>query len=58
MHKCGHSPLPLKNAMKGLEKNMVREALEKTGGNKTRAAEILEISYPSLLSKIKEYDIK
>ena len=34
------------------------EALEKAEGNKSKAASILEISYPSLLSKIKEYGIE
>jgi DNA-binding NtrC family response regulator len=58
MNKCGPSSLPLKNAMKELEKKLIREALEKAGGNKTLAAEALEVSYPSLLSKIKEYNIR
>ena len=40
-----------------LEKHLIRKALEKAGGNKTHAAELLEISYPSLLSKIREYGI-
>jgi transcriptional regulator with PAS, ATPase and Fis domain len=32
-------------------------ALKKTSGNRTHAARLLEISYPSLLSKIKAYEI-
>jgi two-component system response regulator AtoC len=40
-----------------LEKHLIQKALMKTAGNKTRAAELLEISYPSLLWKIKEYNI-
>ena len=31
--------------------------VEKTGGNRTRAAELLELSYRALLYKIKEYGI-
>lgn len=49
------SGFSLKEAQRILEAEMIARALEKTGGNKSRAAEILEISYPSLLSKIKEY---
>lgn len=47
----------LKRATKELEKKMIREALEKAEGNKSKAASTLEISYPSLLSKIKEYGL-
>ena len=39
------------------EKHLIEKALMRTQGNKTQAAEILEISYPSLLGKIKEYNI-
>jgi DNA-binding NtrC family response regulator len=48
----------LKEAMKDLEKKMIAGAMEKTGGNKTKAAELLDISYKNLFDKIKEYDIK
>jgi two-component system response regulator AtoC len=48
----------LKAARKALEKIMIRKALRKTDGNRTRAARMLEISHPSLLSKIKTYGIK
>jgi two-component system response regulator AtoC len=47
----------IKEGKKILEQRLIARALEATGGNKSRAAEILEISYPSLLSKIKEYGI-
>jgi len=40
-----------------LEKNMIQRALEATGGNRTKAAELLEISHPSLLQKIKAYGL-
>jgi len=48
----------LKEAVKELEKKMITEAMEKTGGNKTKAAESLGISYKNLFDKIKEYDIR
>ena len=47
----------LKKAQKNLEKNLITRALEATGGNRTKAARLLEISHPSLLSKIKIYNI-
>lgn len=47
----------LKEAQKTMEKGLISRALEATGGNKSSAAKLLEISYPSLLHKIKEYDI-
>jgi two-component system response regulator AtoC len=50
----GHS---LKAAQKILEKRLIIKALEATNGNRTKAARILEISHPSLLSKIKTYNI-
>jgi two-component system response regulator AtoC len=50
----GHS---LKAAQKLMEKKLITKALKKTGGNRTQAARLLEISHPSLLSKIKTYKI-
>jgi two-component system response regulator AtoC len=47
----------LKEAQKVLEKKLITKALSETGGNRTQAARLLEISHPSLLSKIKAYDI-
>ena len=54
---CMTSSLSFKEAMRELEKKMISEALQKTGGNKTKAAEVLDMSYKNLFDKIKEYDI-
>ena len=47
----------LKYAQKLLEKKMITRALKETRGNRTRASKLLEISHPSLLSKMKAYEI-
>jgi two-component system response regulator AtoC len=47
----------LKKAQRDLERRMITRALVETGGNRTQAAKLLEISHPSLLSKIKAYGI-
>ncbi len=47
--------LSLKRAGERLEREYIRRALEKTGGNRTQASRILEISHRALLYKIKEY---
>ncbi len=49
--------LSLKRAMLALEESFIRAALKRTHGNRTRAAEVLEISHRALLYKIKEYGI-
>jgi two-component system response regulator AtoC len=49
--------LSLKKASRELEKALIMKALNRTGGNRSHAALLLEISYPSLLQKIKEYGI-
>jgi len=45
------------DAASAAEKHLIREALEKAAGNRTRAAEILGISRRTLYKKIKEYDL-
>jgi two-component system response regulator AtoC len=45
----------IKKAEEILERELIRRALEKTGGNRTHAARLLEISHRSLLYKLKEY---
>jgi two-component system response regulator AtoC len=52
-----HGTLSIKRETRLLEEQLIRAALEKTGGNRTRAAELLELSYRALLYKIKEYGI-
>ncbi len=47
----------MKKAQKRMERKMIERALKKTGGNRTHAARLLEISHPSLLQKIKRYDL-
>ena len=49
--------LSLKRAMRELEETFIRAALRRTKGNRTRAAELLELSHRALLYKIKEYGI-
>ncbi len=47
----------LKRAMLQLEETFIRAALRQTKGNRTRAAELLEISHRALLYKVKDYGI-
>ena len=49
--------LSLKKAARILEERYIRAALLKTGGNRTRAAHLLEISHRALLYKIRDYNI-
>jgi len=48
----------LKVARAKLEDRLIRKALAATDGNRTHAANMLEISHPSLLSKMKLYGIE
>jgi two-component system response regulator AtoC len=52
-----HGTLSIKHETRRIEEELIRAALERTGGNRTRAAELLELSYRALLYKIKEYGI-
>ncbi|HDH06484.1 MAG TPA: sigma-54-dependent Fis family transcriptional regulator [Nitrospirae bacterium] len=47
-----------KAALKVAESRRIKRALEDTHGNKTKAAEILKVSYKTLLTKIKDYKIE
>jgi two-component system, NtrC family, response regulator AtoC len=49
--------LSVKKAQRALEAELIRKALERTGGNRTRAAELLELSPRALLYKIRDYGI-
>ena len=48
----------LKAAKKVWEASLINKTLQECNGNRSRAAKLLEVSYPSLLSKIKEYGIE
>jgi two-component system response regulator AtoC len=50
--------LSLKKASRIIEKDLIKKALELTGGNRTQAAKILEISRPKLISKIKAFQLE
>jgi DNA-binding NtrC family response regulator len=56
----GNGPLEVvaKEALRIAETERIRSALKETKGNKSRAAEILQVSYKTLLTKIKEYRIE
>jgi two-component system, NtrC family, response regulator AtoC len=47
--------LSIKKATRIIEEVLIRRALQHTRGNRTRAAEVLEISHRALLYKLKEY---
>jgi two-component system response regulator AtoC len=49
--------LSIKKTTEAIEQILIRRALQKTKGNRTRAAEVLEISHRALLYKIKDYKI-
>ncbi len=49
--------LSVKKGVKDLERRLIKKALNRTCGNRSKAAQVLEISYPSLLQKIKEYGL-
>jgi len=48
----------IKRATRILEKDLIERALQKTGGNRTQAAKMLEISHRALLYKLKEYHLE
>ncbi len=57
MESSGDENLSIKKAEDSIERDLIRKALARTGGNRTHAAKILEISHRSLLYKVKEYGI-
>ncbi len=50
--------LSLKSAYRQVERELISRALDETRGNRSQAALLLEISYPSLLQKIKELGVQ
>jgi two-component system response regulator AtoC len=55
--KPSEGDLSVKRAQRALEADLIRRALERTGGNRSRAAELLELSPRALLYKIREYGL-
>ncbi len=53
----GSEELSIKLATRRLQRDLIRKALKRTGGNKTQASKLLEVSRPMLISKIKEYGL-
>jgi two-component system, NtrC family, response regulator AtoC len=49
--------LSIKKASRVIEESLIRRALQKTRGNRTAAAKLLEISHRALLYKIKDYGL-
>jgi len=49
--------VPLRHALREVEAQLIRAALERNGGNRTRTAEQLEVSYRALLYKIKDHGL-
>ncbi len=47
----------IKEATKQMQRHFIKKALQETGGNRTQAAKLLEISRPMLIAKIKEYGL-
>ncbi|HUH12403.1 MAG TPA: sigma-54 dependent transcriptional regulator [Longimicrobiales bacterium] len=50
--------LSVKKHSAALEKRLIKKALERTGGNKTKAADLLELSSRALLYKIRDYGLE
>ncbi len=55
--ELGEDELSVKKHGAVLEKRLIRRALERTGGNKTKAAELLELSSRALLYKMRDYGL-
>lgn len=49
--------LSIKLATKALERHLIERALRRTKGNRTHAAQLLDLSHRALLYKIKEYEL-
>ncbi len=49
--------LSVKKTARVIEEELIRRALKRTGGNRTKAARLLELSHRALLYKLKRYGI-
>jgi two-component system response regulator HydG len=54
---CHQPPVPVGLTLKEVERELIRKTLERTGGNRTKAAEVLGISRATLHNKLKEYGL-
>jgi two-component system response regulator AtoC len=52
------SDLSIKRRVPALEADLIRRALEQTGGNRTHACRLLDISHRALLYKMRDYGIE
>ena len=50
--------LSVKRRLPALEKTLIARALERAGGNRTRAADLLELSVRALSYKIQDYGLE
>ena len=50
--------LSVKRRTEALERSLIQRALRQTGGNRTRAARLLDLSHRALLYKIREYGLE
>jgi len=50
--------LSFKRRLPELERRLIQAALRRTGGNRSQAARLLELSYKALLYKIRDYDLQ
>jgi len=54
---AGEETLSIKKASKKMERDLIEKVLKLTGGNRSQASRILEISRPILIAKIKEFEL-
>jgi two-component system, NtrC family, response regulator AtoC len=54
----GDDELSVKKHGAILERRLIQKALERTGGNRTKAAELLDLSARALLYKIRDYELE
>jgi two-component system response regulator AtoC len=55
--KISSDEYSIKKMRRIMEEQLIKKALDKTKGNRTRASKLLEISHPALLSKMKSFGI-
>ncbi|MBU4261392.1 MAG: sigma-54 dependent transcriptional regulator [Proteobacteria bacterium] len=59
LQEAKHINLPEEGiSLEEVEKDLIRQALERVGGNQTKAAKLLNISYDTLRYQVKKYDLK